>query len=68
MDNTNLVTWGATAKANYEKLTIVYLECEKWARENRAKFEPSKYQLIHFTRSRQHTCKDLVSTMRIGTY
>ena len=52
MDDTNLVAWGTIAKANYEKLTMAYLECEKWVRENRAKFEPSKYQLIHFMRSR----------------
>ena len=31
-------------------------------------FAPDKYQLIHFTRKRQHSSRDLASTVRINSY
>jgi len=68
VDDTNLVTWGSTAKENCRKLTAAHQQCEEWARENGAKFEPSKYQLIHFTRRRRHAREDLASSVQIGTH
>jgi hypothetical protein len=43
VDDTNLVTWSSTARENCRKLTTAHHQCEEWAKENGAKFEPSKY-------------------------
>ena len=68
MDDTNLITWGASAEQNCRTLTATYAQCEAWAREHGAKFAPDKYQLIHFTRSRRHAREDLASTVQVGNH
>jgi endonuclease/exonuclease/phosphatase family metal-dependent hydrolase len=64
VDDTNLITWGKTAKENCERLRAANGLCEEWARRHGAKFEPAKYQLIHFTRARHS--EDLSSPVKIG--
>ena len=66
MDNTNLITWGASAEQNYCILTAVHTQCEAWARIYGARFAPKKYQLIYFTRNRRHAHEDLASTVLIN--
>ena len=61
-------TWSSAGKENCRKLTVAHQQCEEWARENGAKFEPSKYQLIHFTRCRRHAREDLASSVQIGVH
>ena len=52
VDDTNLITWGASAENNCRRLTAAHSRCEAWAKRYGAKFAPDKYQLIHFTRKR----------------
>jgi len=66
VDDTNLVTWSASAEQNCRMLTAAHTQCVEWAKDNGAKFAPEKYQLIHFTRQRRHAREDLASTMRIN--
>jgi hypothetical protein len=68
VDDTNLITWGASAAENCRKLTTAHSQCEEWAREHSAQFAPDKYQLIHFTRRRRHANEDLASTVQIGSH
>ena len=68
VDDTNLVTWGPSARENCQKLTIAHEQCLAWAAENGARFAPDKYQLIHFTRRRRHDSEDLASTVRVGDH
>jgi hypothetical protein len=65
VDDTNLITWGASAEDNCRKLTAAHERCEAWAKRHGAKFAPDKYQLIHFTRSRRHARGDLAASINI---
>jgi Reverse transcriptase (RNA-dependent DNA polymerase) len=64
MDDTNLIAWGPSAEDNCRRLTTAHTQCEEWSIANGAKFAPDKYQLIHFTRRRQHA-EDLRSIVQI---
>jgi hypothetical protein len=66
IDDTNLITWSASAEQNCRKLTEAHKRCENWAERHGAKFAPEKYQLIHFTRNRRTTCEDLANSITIG--
>lgn len=66
IDDTNLVTWGASAQQNCRTLAAAHEKCLRWAVDSGAKFAPEKYQLIHFTRNRRHNCDDLASRLQIG--
>jgi len=66
VDDTNLITWGESAEDNCRRLSAAHERCEAWAKRHGAKFAPDKYQLIHFTRSRQHACDDLATSVQIG--
>ena len=68
VDDTNLVTWSASAEQNCRMLTAAHTRCELWAEEHGAQFAPDKYQLIHFTRRRGHRQNDLKSTVQIGNH
>lgn len=50
MDDINILTYSASTQRNCEALRRVYSECETWAKRHRSKFNPQKYDLIHFTR------------------
>ena len=50
VDDVNLLAWGSTTRGNCDNLTQLHEQCLGWARRHGAKFEPTKYELIHFTR------------------
>jgi hypothetical protein len=66
VDDTTLVTWGATATENCIRLEEAHDKCAVWARRHGAKFAPDKYQIMHFTRKRKHPQEDLAATVRIN--
>jgi hypothetical protein len=68
VDDTNLITWGASAEENCRRLTAAYSQCEDWAKEHSAQFAPDKYQLIHFTRRKRHAREDLASTVQVNNH
>lgn len=65
VDDTNLITWGESARDNCRRLEGAHSRCIAWAKRHGAIFAPDKYQLIHFTRSRRHSREDLASTVQI---
>lgn len=68
VDDTYLVTWGASAAQNCHRLNTAHSQCQRWAEAHGAKFAPDQYQLMHFTRSKRHAREDLASTVRIGNH
>ena len=44
---------GQTAQHNVEQLQTILLKSEEWRKKHGARFEPSKYMLVHFTRNRK---------------
>ena len=68
VDDTNLITWGTSARDNCRRLTAAHEECEAWVKRHGMKFAPDKYQLIHFTRSRRHAQEDLATSIQIGAH
>jgi len=51
-DDTNIFTYGTSTEANCRTLERIHERCLEWARKHGMKFAPTKYELIHFTRSR----------------
>jgi hypothetical protein len=51
-DDTNIVAFARTACENCQTLEKAWGVCEQWARSRGMQFEPSKSELIHFTRAR----------------
>ena len=68
VDDTYLVTWGASAELNCRTLTAAHAQCQQWAEANGVKFASDKYQLMHFTRRRRHAREDLASTVQINNH
>ena len=69
IDDTNLITWGNSARENCQRLEAAHNRCIEWAERHGAVFAPEKYQLIHFTRRRTRRGvedSDLTSTVRIS--
>lgn len=66
VDDTNLLTWSASAEENCRRLTAAHEHCARWANRHGAKFAPDKYQLIHFTRQRRHAREDLANSVNIA--
>ena len=52
IDDTNLVTWGKSAKENCQKLERAHEKCIAWSARHGTHFAPDKYQLIHFSKQR----------------
>ena len=50
VDDINILTYGLTTQRNCEVLQRIHRECETWAKRHGSKFNPQKYDLIHFTR------------------
>jgi Reverse transcriptase (RNA-dependent DNA polymerase)/Endonuclease-reverse transcriptase len=50
MDDANLLAWGHSTEINCANLALLHERCLKWAQRFGVKFEPSKYELMHFTR------------------
>src|ERR1700694_4885948 len=44
---------GQTAQHNVEQLQTILLKSKEWRKKHGARFEPSKYMLVHFTRNRK---------------
>jgi hypothetical protein len=68
VDDTNLVAWGPSAKANCRTLERAHNICLTWAHRHGAKFAPEKYHLIHFTRQRKDPRGDLQSCVKIDNH
>ena len=68
IDDTNLITWSASAEQNCRRLTEAHQLCERWAERHGAKFAPEKYQLIHFTRNRRTARENLANSITIGEH
>ena len=52
-DDTNLLAYVRDTKTAYETLERGYKVCKEWAKERGIKFNPSKSELIYFTRIRR---------------
>jgi hypothetical protein len=52
-DDTNLLAFGRDTQGCCRTLESAYRVCEEWARERGMQFEPTKSELIHFTRTRR---------------
>jgi hypothetical protein len=65
VDDTNLISWGATASENCRRLEAAHDKCIAWAKRHGAQFAPEKYQLIHLTRRRRDSSGDLASSVHI---
>jgi hypothetical protein len=63
VDDSNILAFGETTRANCKKLEEAHDKCLQWAAKHGAAFAPQKYQLIHFTRSRR--AHDLQATVSI---
>jgi Reverse transcriptase (RNA-dependent DNA polymerase) len=50
MDNINILIFGLTTQRNCNVLQRIHLKYETWAKRHGSKFNPQKYDLIHFTR------------------
>jgi len=68
IDDTNLVTWGDSAKENCQRLERAHEKCIAWSARHGTHFAPDKYQLIHFTKRRRDASGDLASTLRINSH
>lgn len=66
VDDTHLITWGASAADNCRRLEAAHDRCIAWAKRHGAQFAPEKYQLIHLTRRKRDPSGDLASTVRIN--
>jgi hypothetical protein len=53
VDDVNILTYGLSTRRNCEVLKRMHLACETWAKRHGSKFNPQKYDLIHFTRRPQ---------------
>src|SRR5437667_1484513 len=54
IDNIAYSISGQTAQSNIERLQTILSKSEEWKVKHGAKFEPSKYMLVHFTRNTNH--------------
>ncbi len=52
-DDVNMLAYGRSTESNCRILEAGHARCLDWARRHGMKFAPSKYELIHFTRSRR---------------
>jgi Reverse transcriptase (RNA-dependent DNA polymerase) len=50
VDDVNILTYGLSIRRNCEVLKRIHLACETWAKRHGSRFNPQKYNLIHFTR------------------
>jgi len=51
-DDTNILVFGRSGQANTQTLEAIWEICQGWARTRGMQFEPSKSELLHFTRAR----------------
>jgi hypothetical protein len=51
VNDINILTYGKTTERNYQILSGVHAECERWARKHGAIFALKKYELMHLTRT-----------------
>jgi Reverse transcriptase (RNA-dependent DNA polymerase) len=50
IDDVNILTYSPSTRRNYEVLKRIHLAYKTWAKRHGSKFNPQKYNLIHFTR------------------
>ena len=60
VDDTYLAAVSGSIKTNCRLLEEAHDKCIKWAKAYDAKFEPKKYHVIHFTRSRKKEGRNLI--------
>ena len=65
VNNTNLIAWGNSAADNYRQLTVAHNRCIVWAKRHSTKFLSNKYALMHFTRRKRDSGKNLLFTVNI---
>ena len=53
MDNVNILTYSKSIEQNCKKLAKIYKECQKWAKRHGSQFCSNKYELIHFSRTKE---------------
>jgi hypothetical protein len=63
VDDTNLITFSASAQQNCRALEWAHDKCLYWARRHGVHFSPDKYKLVHFTHRR--TQRDVSAPIRI---
>lgn len=51
VDDFNVLAYGKSTEENCRALEAVHKKCERWASRHRAVFAPTKYELIHLSRS-----------------
>ncbi|GFF96865.1 pol-like protein [Aspergillus lentulus] len=64
IDDVYFFTSSTSTEQNCRNLERAHRRAEAWARTHGSKFSPTKYQLMHFTRSR--TKVDVAQTMRVA--
>ncbi len=62
-DDINMLAYSRSTEGNCRILEAAHTRCLDWARRYGIKFAPSKYELIHFTRSRRF---NLQASVRLG--
>ena len=60
VDDSNILTYSNSTEENCRQLEAAHQKCLDWASKHGAAFAPQKYQLIHFTRGRQHNLRATV--------
>ena len=53
VDDINILTYSKSLERNCKNLEKVYQKCQNWATSHGSKFNPKKFELIHFTRKRE---------------
>lgn len=51
VDDVNILTHSLSTEQNCRNLERIHLACESWATRHGSSFDPSKYDLIHFSRT-----------------
>ena len=62
-DDVNMLAYSRSTEGNCRILETGHSRCLDWAKRHGMRFAPSKYELIHFTRSRQF---NLQASVRLG--
>jgi hypothetical protein len=63
-DDVNMLAYSRSTESNCRILEAGHARCLVWARRHGMKFAPSKYELIHFTRSRRQF--NLQASVQLG--
>src|SRR5438874_6104840 len=56
-DDVNMLAYSRSTESNCRILEAGHSRCLDWAKRHGMRFAPTKYELLHFTRSRQFNLK-----------